>query len=647
MPLEDPLVPRSFNHNPESLDLQLASLQRAYASGAQSPRDLLGKILTACESHGARVWASLGRPEQLDEQLRASTRRQMRGVPQPLFGVPFAVQDNIHCAGWTTTLGIPSLRLKPSITAPAVTRLVQLGAVLIGKTQLEAFGIGLMGSFSSRGAADAPHADRNSAPDPAGDFGAASALAVALGLVSFVIGTDSDGAASVWAARHGLVALKPRRTQWCHREVVFNCPSIESLCITANNADDAIRVFDCARPVQLPCEREEHLDEEERTEWDTNASVSLANGAAVRSQQRSHLCLGVPAAASQVSPPGSAGSLNSPLLEQQLSELELCTKAVDCTVFQQASLLSQQDFWLAERYVSARPWLEAVSQELNPQLLEQLLKGQTYSATEVFEAQHRQWELIRESEKCWRQVDALLLTASTTTQLTSDVPSGSQTPTQRVELPVRFANLLDLCTLSMPVGPPGQEQSSYVTLVCAPGVERPLLELAARLQRACSPTVGARAIPLAKPPNQTPPLQGGLEHPRTATPAEPGVPKLEVALVGARDEPLQSQLLNLGGQFTRRTRTAARYELFALAGAPPQQPALIRRSQPAGSIELDVYSLPAQHFGRLIMLLSWPLCIGNIELEDGSWIHGFVCEPQALVGARDVTKYGSWSKALR
>lgn len=624
-------MPRPSPTPPEALDLQLARVQRTYAEGVQRPRDLLARVRAACESLGEHLFVSLARPEQIDEQLEAAMRRQIRGVAQPLFGVPFAVRDNIHCSGWTTTLGLPSLRLTPCTSAPVVARLAQLGAILVGKTRLEPFGISPLAA-SPLNADIAPpdavaaHAQSSDAPSHA------TAQAVALGLVSFALATDSDGLLALGAAQHGVTALKLRRDPSLLVGIVSNRPSVESLCILTHGAGDALRLFDCTRPLASHCDSGGN-----QSSWPP-VGADCTTDEAVTSARKTRLTLGIPSLEATPSPSDNA-PLVAPYLAQQLDTCEAEIKAVDARTFHQASQLLRHESSIAERYVSARPWLEAFSHELPPALLEQLRSGTRCRATEVFEAQQRRYELAEQCEKLWHQLDALWIQI----QPSPDSKGGSQ-PRDRAPraeaLDIGFTNLLDLCSLSMPLGHPQDPPGNGVTLVAAPGSERASVALAARLQHACGTRVGIRAIPLA--------IEEAASSGPTPPPPETSsqVGELEVALVGARDEPLHSQLTHLGGRFTRRARTAACYELFALAGAPPQRPALIRRSQPAGSIELDVYSLPAKHFGSLVILLSWPLCIGNIELDDGTWIHGFVCEPHALVGARDVTKYGRWPHAI-
>jgi allophanate hydrolase len=117
-----------------------------------------------------------------------------------------------------------------------------------------------------------------------------------------------------------------------------------------------------------------------------------------------------------------------------------------------------------------------------------------------------------------------------------------------------------------------------------------------------------------------------------------------VAVVGAHlsGQPLNHQLTSRGGRLVRSGRTAAAYRLYALAGTVPPKPGLVHVGEGGSSIEIEIWELDADAFGTFLELVPAPLAIGTLDLEDGTSVKGFVCEPRALEGATDITHFGGW-----
>jgi len=110
--------------------------------------------------------------------------------------------------------------------------------------------------------------------------------------------------------------------------------------------------------------------------------------------------------------------------------------------------------------------------------------------------------------------------------------------------------------------------------------------------------------------------------------------------------PLNGQLTGRGGQRVAEVRSAPRYRLMALAGGPPQRPGMIRDPERGAAIEMELWSLPLEQFGGFVAEIPAPLGIGKVELEDGRWVCGFICEGIGERGAADITALGGWRQYL-
>jgi allophanate hydrolase len=207
-----------------------------------------------------------------------------------------------------------------------------------------------------------------------------------------------------------------------------------------------------------------------------------------------------------------------------------------------------------------------------------------------------------------------------------------------------FVNLLDLAAVAVPAGFRGDGLPFGVTLVGRAGTDARLLALADRLHRAADVPLGALSV--AIPPSTTP---GAAAMPGTPA-AAPSTPedRISVAVCGAHMEglPLNQQLTSRNATLVSRTRTAPKYKFYALPGGPPYRPGLVRVASDGACIEVEVWSVPASHFGSFIAGIPTPLGIGRVELESGEQVPGFLCESYVTAAATDITALGSWRRYL-
>jgi Asp-tRNA(Asn)/Glu-tRNA(Gln) amidotransferase A subunit family amidase len=221
--------------------LSIAALAAAYREGRTTPREAIGAALARCAADTRGAWIRVLTDAEVAPYLAALDGTDPTTLP--LFGIPFAIKDNIDLAGIPTTAGCPEYAYTPARSAHVVERLVAAGAVPLGKTNLDQFAAGLVGVRSPYGAC------RNALDQEylAGGSSSGSAVAVALGQVAFALGTDTAGSGRIPAAFNGLVGLKPTRGLLSTAGVVPACASLDCVSVFATTAADAAVVFEVAR----------------------------------------------------------------------------------------------------------------------------------------------------------------------------------------------------------------------------------------------------------------------------------------------------------------------------------------------------------------------------------------------------------------
>ena len=589
------------------LSLAMSSLRDSYRSGRETPAGLVGRLL---ETFGAadpyNVWIARLAPAQVMAYVAALELNSIEDLP--LYGIPFVIKDNIDLAGVPTTAGCAAYAYTPAQSATVVQRLIDAGAIPLGKTNLDQFATGLVGVRSPYGAC------RNSVNPEfiSGGSSAGSAVAVALGLASFSLGTDTAGSGRVPAAFNNLIGLKPSNGRLSTRGVVPACRSLDCVSIFALTAEDAATVLDVAEG------------------FDGADPYSRRLGNRTLGGMR----IGVPLR-EQLQFFGDAQYER--LFEaavQRIAALGGSIIDVDFAPFLEAARLLYEGPWLAERYAAVGDFLEAHRDALYPVTRQIVENGRRFTAVEAFRGEYKLQELKRLSDAVWSQADIVLTPTAGTIYRVRDVEADPIRLNANLGYYTNFMNLFDLSGVAVPAGFRTDGMPFGVTLVGPRAAERALLDVAGRLQRAGVTTLGALDTPLPAHAPPTARLKDGF---------------ITMAVCGAHMDglPLNHQLRERNGYLIEAARTAARYRLFALPGGPPQRPGLIRVASDGQPIELEVWALPTEHVGSFIAGIPAPLGIGKIELESGAWVTGFACEGYAAEGASDISSYGGWRAYIK
>lgn len=588
----------------KGLSFSLASLRAAFAAGVRAEDVAREALARAAAWDDPAVWiarfedeAVLARARALDALPREARARM------PLFGVPFAVKDNIDVEGLPTTAACPAFAYRPEESAFAVARLIEAGTVPLGKTNLDQFATGLVGTRS-------PHGSPRSVFNRdfiSGGSSSGSAVAVAAGIVSFALGTDTAGSGRVPAAFNNVVGLKPTRGLLSTRGVVPACRSLDCVSIFALTAADAEAVFDVAAAF-------DGQDIYARARM-PKAKPSLAGG----------FTFAVPRAADlQFFGDDEAARLFEEAADR-LEELGGRARRIDFLLFAEAAALLYEGPFIAERTAAVGDFIETHEAETDPTVRGIVLGGKSRNAVETFEALYRLEALKRRALALFGDIDVLVVPTAPTIYRVDEVMADPVKLNSRLGTYTNFMNLLDMAGIAVPAGIRTDGRAAglpFGITLCAPAFsETKLVALAAALE-------AAQELAPGSPVAVEPPDEGFIE----------------IAVAGAHMSglPLNGELTSRGAMFVERTRTAPCYRFHALAGGPPFRPGLVRVKEGGAAIELEVWRVPRAAFGGFMAGVPQPLCIGTLDLQNGRRVKGFLCEESGLDGAEEITFFGGW-----
>ena len=587
------------------ISFDLASLRRAYAEGTLTPVQVAEEALRrADDPKHPHVWIEKTGREQL---LALAKALPPKPTPElPLYGVPFAIKDNIDLAGIKTTVGCPAFAFAPEKSATVVAKLIAAGALPIGKTNLDQFATGLVGTRSPFGICQSVFNPKYIS----GGSSSGSAVAVASGMVTFSLGTDTAGSGRVPASFNNIVGLKPTKGLLSTNGVFPACRSLDCVSVFAGSCHDAHAVLDVAAG------------------FDAGDAYSRALPKSAPGIPTNFKLGILPMAQREFFGDAEAAELYE-LAIAQFRAVGGEAVEIDYAPFAQAAALLYAGPWVAERRWALGDFFEKYGDAMHPVVREIIGNAKKYDAVSTFDAQYKLQALAQIVAPVWEKVDVLLLPTAGTTYKISELLADPIKLNSNLGYYTNFVNLLDLSALALPAGFLKSNGLPFgITLIGRAFTDSALLQLGAKYHQAIGGKIGITPTEISAQPLPGAKARGVL-----------------LAVVGAhlRGQPLNHQLTSRKASFVRQTRTAPCYQLFALANTQPPKPGLKRVAEKLSQgIEVEIWSLDDAAFGSFVAEIPPPLGVGTLELEDGTSVKGFLCEPIGLDSARDITEFGGW-----
>ncbi|MET0357696.1 MAG: allophanate hydrolase [Cellvibrio sp.] len=576
----------------------------AYRNKGISAYETLHSLRSQLQSNDP-AWIYIVSEAELDAQLAS-----LSSLDLPLYGVPFAVKDNIDVAGVPTTAACPAFTYIPGEDATTVALLKKAGAIVIGKTNLDQFATGLVGTRSPYGAV--PNSFN---PDyVSGGSSSGSGVTVARGLVPFSLGTDTAGSGRIPAGFNNIVGLKPTKGRFSTTGVVPACRSLDCVSIFALTVSDAelianhISAFDAADGFSRPAPR---------------SSVYFS----------SKPKFGIPLN------PDWFGDQNAELAwEESLEKFRTLGAElipVDFTPMFSLAQLLYGGPWVAERHAAVAHFMVGHADDMNSVVRGIIEQAKNFSATDTFTAEYRRADLARDIQLLMSAFDALLVPTSPRHPTIASVDAEPVVVNSQLGTYTNFVNLADCSALSLPAAIRKDGLPFGITLIAPAWQDAALAKFGKIWQANADLNLGTtnRKVPTLISKNIAP--EGYVR----------------LAVVGAHltGMPLNIQLQERKAIFVESALTANSYRLFALPNTTPPKPGLIRckAGETGAEIIVELWDVPLEHFGSFVALIPAPLGIGTLTLEDGREVKGFICEGAAVEGATDITHLGGWRAYIK
>ena len=596
-----------------SVPLSISELLNNYRKNNLSPREYIDDCRKKIEAFGDKNPAWIYRLNEQELELYLTNLEAANPEDMPLYGVPFAIKDNIDLANIPTTAGCPDFKYVPEKSAFVVEKLISAGAIPMGKTNLDQFATGLVGARSPWGPC---HSVFNSGY-VSGGSSSGSAVSVAEALVLFSLGTDTAGSGRIPAAFNNLVGLKPSRGILSNTGMVRACRSIDCISVFALTTNDAKLVLETAvghddkdeysRPYLPPPNKE--IDNPkvavpllEQLEFFDDIEYKKAHLAAL----------------------DQAKSLGWQLVEY------------DFSIFFEAAKLLYEGPWVAERDAAYGDFAKNNPDSVLPVIHKIIEPAANISATESFKYQYRMQRLQREAKKLLSEVNFALVPSAPGHYLIEDVLSSPIQLNSQLGTYTNFVNLLDLSAIAIPAGFTDNQMPYGITLIAPAFSDHLLLQQASKWQQQQNLSLGKNL--------------GKLDSKEIAAQRlnATNANWSEVLVCGAHMSglPLNYQLINLGGRYLQSTKTSDCYKFYALSGGKIKRPGLIRVESNGLSIDVEIWQIPTHNLGIFLEGIPAPLGLGKVELENNSWVTGFICEPYAIETAEDISALGSWRTYL-
>jgi allophanate hydrolase len=596
--------------------LDITSLHKRYEEKQTSPSEVIRSIYDQIRQTGERpIWITL-----VDEEAAVARAYELEATTDklglPLFGIPFAVKDNFDVAGLPTTAACPDFSREPSSTAEVIVRLINAGAILIGKTNMDQFATGLVGTRTPYGVCSSVFDSEYIS----GGSSSGSACAVALGLVSFSLGTDTAGSGRVPAAFNNLVGLKPTRGLISTDGVLPACRTLDCVSIFAETCADAQRVFNIACSSSVK-------DAYSRT---------ATPGSGATPWTASRFTFGVPNDESLTFFGDEAARASFTEAIRAVQQLGGELIHFDYEPFRKVASLLYNGPWVAERLAAIKDFAETHPSSIDPIVKSIITGAERFTAADAFNAAYALEDLRKSTNDVLNKVDFLLLPTAPTHYKIAEVKASPIQLNSNLGYYTNFVNLLDLAAVAVPAGITKRGLPFGVSLVGNAFTDQGLLEIGDRLHRTVASTLGRSTRPLAATP-------------AVVQNAQPQACIL-MAVVGAHltGQPLNHQMTDRKSRFVRTVRTHRDYRLYVLPKSSPAKPGLVYSPGVAGpGIEMEIWAMPEDTIGSFLNGIPAPLSLGTVRLEDGTTVKGFLCEPAGIEGAEEITDLGGWRAYLQ
>ena len=586
----------------------LREWQQHYLSAPDSLRSSLSDVLASLNPQD-NAWLYLATQAQIDaqcahlEQLRRDANGSLNALP--LYGVPFAVKDNIDVGGWPTSAACPEFTYTAQDDATVVANLRAKGAIVVGKTNLDQFATGLVGTRSPHGAV------RNTFnPDyVSGGSSSGSASVLARGLVAFSLGTDTAGSGRVPAGFNNVVGLKPTKGWLSNNGVVPACRLNDAVSIFALTVADAHAVAHAAGG------------------YDAADAYSRANPRTAPVAMSPHPRFAVPNSLEFFGDAQAELAFEQAL--ERLTTSGVTLVPIDFTPFRELAEQLYYGAWVAERTVAVGKIFEESPQAMDPVVRGIVANGLKYSACDAWRAEYLRAELARKINLALEGFDALIVPTSPTIRTLDEMAQEPVLYNSQFGTYTNFTNLADLSALALPASIRADGLPSGITLIAPAWHDDALAAFGCQWQQNLGLPLGAT----------------GRELSANALAGELPVSKdhVRVAVVGAHltGMPLNFQLTRRNAVRVEQTTTANSYKLFALANTQPPKPGLVK-AEGGSAIIVELWDIPLARFGEFVAEIPAPLGIGSLQLADGRTVKGFICEPWAIADATDITHFGGW-----
>jgi allophanate hydrolase len=575
-----------------------------YQEGVQTPRDLILKLISSLDPHDPAL--ILISPDWYIEQQLLQLEKS-ENKPLPLYGVPFVVKDNIDVAGLATTAACPEFVYIAKDNAEVVDRLIKAGAILVGKTNLDQFATGLVGTRSPFGVVP----NTFNARYISGGSSSGSASMVARGIIPFSLGTDTAGSGRIPAGLNNIVGLKATPGKVPMQGVLPACKTLDVVSIFSLTVADAEKVLSII----------EETVAQNTPPLFVNQNAWFRNGEGLPK-------LGIPV---------------NPLLDKELGyqnafentianfNKEFDVIKINMGLFEQVAQLLYEGPWVAERFITIEDLYKSKPDAIDPTVKKVIEKSLQFDAITTFKKQYELEDLKKKTQEIWREIDVLVVPTTPTCPTIDAVSEEPILRNSELGAYTNFVNLLGLCAIAIPASISDSGLPFGITLIAPNGYDHALVKLASFMEKSNNLFLGKNLR-----------SKGSLDQVKSLSLA--CKPSIEIAVVGAhlKGMPLHYQIQNSQCKWLETTLTAKEYRLFALANTTPPKPGLVRVEEGGVEIEVEIYQMPLDQVGTFLKQIPEPLGLGSVKLQNGRFVKGFICEPIGILGAKDISEFGGW-----